>query len=131
MMHQHIAVPKILASARRHVREAGRILRLIRFQTHAEAPIFAPGISTYADMMDPDAEDAARLSACRDLLGPVRCRIALEALTMPKRRQSKYDNPYGVELATSATGLLLIYCEAHLRAAIRGLQIALYQMGQQ
>lgn len=118
MMENRIESDRIVR-ARRDTLEAGRILRLLRFQAHPDAPVLAPGISTYANMMDPNGDDASRLKACRRYMQPVREQILAERLRIPRLRSSEFEDPYGVELQTTQRGLLLIICDAYLLAAVR------------
>lgn len=69
-----------LREARKNTTEAGQLLRLVRFQVHSAAPIFGAGISTYADMLDPNGTDLVRLAACRRLIAPVARQAVLEEL---------------------------------------------------
>jgi len=51
-----------LAQARGLTRCAAQWLDLIDFRAHAAAEPFSPSMSTYHDMLDPAATDAARLA---------------------------------------------------------------------
>ncbi|MDO5622995.1 MAG: hypothetical protein Q4G24_16235 [Paracoccus sp. (in: a-proteobacteria)] len=111
-----------LLIARRYTLEAGRILRLIRFQVHAEESILALGVSPYTTMISPSSNDALRLAACRGYLRPVREQILLERLKAPPLRSSEVEEPYGVEMQTTQRGLLLIICKSYLLAAVQAFE---------
>ncbi|WP_299362717.1 hypothetical protein [uncultured Paracoccus sp.] len=107
-----------LAHARAHALDAARLLRLLAFQSHPRAPVFMPGISTYADMLDPDAPDERRLAACHRYLEPVQRAATREQLSIHAERPSEFRNPYGLELQTTQRGYLLELCHRHLGKAV-------------
>lgn len=107
-----------LAHARAHTLAAARLLRLLKFQSSPTAPIFMPGISTYSDMLDPNAPDERRLAACHRYVAPVQRAAALEQLSIPAERPSEFRDTYGLELRTTPRGYLLELCSAHLGTAV-------------
>ncbi|WP_299365569.1 hypothetical protein [uncultured Paracoccus sp.] len=117
-MSDHDRKKRHLAHARADTVEAARLLRLLGFQTHPRAPVFMPGISTYADMLDPDAPDERRLAACHRYLEPVQRAAELEQLSIPPEPPSEFRNPYGLELRTTQRGYLLELCHSHLGKAV-------------
>lgn len=68
----------LLAEARDLAVKAGGWLAILRFQCRPGAPMFLAGISTYHDMLDPDAADAARCAACACLLPAVDRQVGIE-----------------------------------------------------
>ncbi|SFQ47374.1 hypothetical protein SAMN05421853_106249 [Roseivivax halotolerans] len=112
-----------LAKARSLTRLAAQWLDLIDFRAHAAAEAFSPSMSTYHDMLDPAATDAARLAACRGMRQKVCRRIAAERLdgeaAFARRRPI---DPYGLRWRTTPDGATLETIASLLSAAIESFQ---------
>jgi pyrroline-5-carboxylate reductase len=112
-----------LAQARDLTRRAAQWLDLIDFRTHAAAGTFSPSMSTYHDMLDPDATDAARLAACRGMHQQVCRRIEAERLEgeATYARQRPVD-PYGLRWRTTPDGATLEATASLLSNAIESFE---------
>ena len=108
-----------LARARDLTRCAAQWLDLIDFRAHAAAEPFSPSMSTYHDMLDPAATDAARLAACRGMHQQVCRRVEAERLDGEAihARQRPID-PYGLRWRTTPDGATLETIACLLSAAI-------------
>lgn len=112
-----------LAQARNLTRRAAQWLDLIDFRAHAAAEPFSPSMSTYHDMLDPAATDAARLAACRGMHQKVCRRVEAERLEGEAihARQRPID-PYGLRWRTTRDGATLETIANLLSAAIEAFQ---------
>ncbi|MHA7849519.1 hypothetical protein [Roseovarius sp.] len=112
-----------LAQARDLTRHAAQWLDLINFRAHAAAVPFSPSMSTYHDMLDPTATDAARLSACRGMHQQVcRC-IEVECLEgEANHARVRPVDPYGLRWRTTHHGATLETIAHLLSAAIEAFQ---------
>jgi hypothetical protein len=108
-----------LAQARGLTRRSAQWLDLIDFRAHAGAEAFPPSMSTYHDMLDPAATDAARLAACRGMRQQVCRRVESESLDgeAAYARQRPID-PYGLRWRTTHDGATLETIACLLSAAI-------------
>ncbi len=95
--------------ARTQALEASRWLHIIRFQAHASAPIFGPLISTYHEMVDPDADLTQLLEACRGMLKLVQRQLDNEQIKADSLwyRRDRIDDPYGLAWRTTERGAIL------------------------
>ncbi|MGX0879402.1 hypothetical protein ACSSV4_004111 [Roseovarius sp. MBR-154] len=112
-----------LAQARALTRRAAQWLDLINFRAHAAAEPFSPSMSTYHDMLDPAATDAARLAACRGMHQQVCRRIEAERLEgeATYARQRPID-PYGLRWRIPRDGATLETIACLLSTAIESFQ---------
>jgi len=112
-------MPSTLAQARSLTRYAGQWLDLIDFRVHAEAVVFSPSMSTYDDMLDPSATDAARLAACRAMRHHVLRRADVERLDgEANHARLRPVDPYGLRWRTTPDGATLETIACLLSAAI-------------
>ena len=97
-----------LEQARRLTRHAGQWLDLLNFRAHDAAPMFSNSMTTYCDMLDPEASDAARLSACRAMLRHVRRRLEVERLEGEAiYARNRPPDPYGLHWQITPHGATL------------------------
>ena len=109
-----------LAQARDLTRRAAQWLDLIDFRAHAAAETFSPSMSTYHDMLDPTATDAARLSACRGMHQQVCRRVEVECLEgEATHARVRPVDPYGLRWRTTRDGATLEIVARLLSAAIK------------
>ncbi|MET4129712.1 hypothetical protein [Roseovarius sp. MBR-6] len=115
--------PAELARARDLTRRAAQWLDLIDFRAHAAAETFSPSMSTYHDMLDPDATDATRLAACLGMHQQVCRRVEAERLDGEANhaRQRPID-PYGLRWRITRDGATLETIARLLSAAIESFQ---------
>src|SRR6056297_3307667 len=112
-----------LAQARSLTRYAGQWLDLINFRAHAGAGTFSPSMSTYHDMLDPAATDAARLAACRSMYQQVCRRVEVERLEgEATHARLRLIDPYGLRWRTTRDGATLETIARQLSTAIEALQ---------
>jgi hypothetical protein len=112
-------IPSTLAQARSLTLYAGQWLDLIDFRAHAGAVVFSPSMSTYHDMLDPSATDAARLEACRAMRHQVRRRADVERLDgEATHARLRPVDPYGLRWRTTPDGATLETIACLLSAAI-------------
>ena len=98
---------------------AGQWLELIHFRAHAAAETFSTSMTTYHDMLDPAASDAARLEACRRMRRQVRRRAAAERLEgEAAHARLRPIDPYGLRWRTTPDGATLETIACLLSAAI-------------
>jgi hypothetical protein len=109
-----------VAQARDLTRRVAQWLDLIDFRAHAAAETFSPSMSTYHDMLDPAATDAARLAACRGMHQQVCRRVEAERLEGEAihARQRPID-PYGLRWRTTRYGATLETIACLLSTAIK------------
>ena len=114
----------MLAQARDLTRRAAQWLDLIDFRAHAAAVPFSPSMSTYHDMLDPAATDAARLAACRRMHQQVCRRVEVERLEgeATYARQRTID-PYGLRWRITHDGATLETIACLLSNAIDSFQV--------
>ena len=116
---------RYLARGRAETLAAGRLLRLLRFQVNPGAPMFSPGISTYADMLDPASTDERRLATCYRYVDAVQ-----EAKIIERHRAAEQErgcamlDPYNVELRTTLRGALLDVLSGYLANAVVNFMLA-------
>ena len=112
-----------LAQARNLTRRAAQWLDLIDFRAHTAAEPFSPSMSTYHDMLDPAATDAARLAACRGMHQQVCRRVEVERLEgeASHARQRPID-PYGLRWRITPYGATLETIALLLSDAIESFQ---------
>lgn len=97
-----------LFQARDLTRRAAQWLDLIDFRAHAAAEAFSPSMSTYHDMLDPAATDAARLAACRGMHQQVCRRVEVERLEgEATHARVRPVDPYGLRWRTTRHGATL------------------------
>ena len=97
-----------LERARSLNRHAGQWLDLINFSAHDAAAMFSSSMTTYHDMLDPDATDLARLSACRAMLRHVRRRLEGERLEGEAvYARNRPIDPYGLHWQITPYGATL------------------------
>lgn len=112
-----------LAQARDLTRLAAQWLDLIDFRAHAAAEPFSPSMSTYHDMLDPAATDAARLAACRRMHQQVCRRVEVERLEgEATHARLRLIDPYGLRWRTTRDGATLETIARQLSTAIEALQ---------
>jgi hypothetical protein len=125
MADQAIRRHRYLARGRAETLAAGRLLRLLRFQVNPSAPAFAPGISTYADMLDPASTDERRLAACYRYVDAVQeAQVVERHRAAEQERGSAMLDPYNVELRTTLRGALLEVISGHLANAVMSFMLA-------
>jgi len=108
-----------LASARTQTLRAGQWLVLLRFQTSPGAPVLLPSVTTYNDMLDPGASDAARRAACSRLLPAVERQTELERWRHEEAQaNAPARDPRGREWCTTLRGAALETVADLLRAAL-------------
>ncbi|GHE04190.1 hypothetical protein U879_01890 [Defluviimonas sp. 20V17] len=108
-----------LALARDFTRMAGQWLTLIRFSVHGNAPVFSPSVSLYHDMLDPNAEDGARLKACRTMLTLVDEQVLMEnRCGREAYARDRPVDPYGRHWRTTERGAALAALSSLLAGAI-------------
>ena len=112
-----------LARARDLTRRAAQWLDLIDFRVHAAVETFSPSMSTYHDMLDPAATDAARLAACRGMHQQVCRRVKVERL----KGEAAYAchrpiDPYGLRWRTTQNGATLETIARLLSSAIESFE---------
>jgi pyrroline-5-carboxylate reductase len=112
-----------LAQARDLTRLAAQWLDLIDFRAHAAAEPFSPSMSTYHDMLDPAATDAARLAACRGMHQQVCRRVEVERLEgeATYARQRPID-PYALRWRITRDGATLEAIARLLSTSIEAFQ---------
>ena len=99
---------------------AAQWLQLLSFAAHTGAPVFSPDVCHYQSMLDPDASDAARLSACRAMEISVRRRLpAEEMVAEAKRARERPVDPYDLHWRITRQGAALWMIAHLLSAAIR------------
>lgn len=112
-----------LDTARQQARRAAQWLTVIRFQAHPGAPVFRPGISTYAHMVDPTAADDVRLQACRGILPAVEFQAQQEHWRHKGQQAPARDrDPHGAEWETTERGAVLELVAEFLRNAIEAFE---------
>ena len=108
--------------ARRRALEAARWLALIGFRGRPTGPAFSPRISTYHDMVAPDADLPRLLDACRRMRELVARRIVVEQIAAEEIRAgfgwSDLDDPYGLAWRKTERGALLEIVERLLDEAL-------------
>lgn len=114
-----------LAMGRKFTQMAAQWLLLIHFKFHAYAPAFSPSVSTYHDMLDPQAADGARVNACRLMLKEVKEQILLE----DRKGREAYArlrpiDPYRKHWKTTAHGASLSAIASLLTGAIEAFERA-------
>ena len=115
-----------LDQARSLTRYAAQWLDLLDFRAHAAAVPFSPSLSTYHDMLDPAATDAARLAACRGMHHQVRRRAEAERLEgEATHARVRPVDPYGLRWRTTRDGATLETIACLLSAAIEILEACL------
>lgn len=108
-----------LARAQHLTRLAAQWLQLLRFQTHAAAPVFAPGVSTYHAMLDPHATDSERLGACLAMLPHVLRQVIIEHVAGEAAyADTRQIDPYRAHWQTTERGAALTVIAARLTKAI-------------
>ena len=111
------------AQAHALTRRAAQWLDLIDFRAHAAAETFSPSMSTYHDMLDPDATDATRLAACRGMHRQVCRRVEVERLEgEASHARLRPIDPYGLRWRTTPDGATLETIACLLSAAIEAFQ---------
>jgi hypothetical protein len=114
-----------LERARAFTRMAAQWLTLIRFKACAGAPVFSPSVSLYHDMLDPDAEDDARILACRKMLALVREQVVFENRSGRETyARDRPVDPYGRHWRTTEIGVALAAISGLLAGAIRAFEQA-------
>ncbi|GHE02636.1 hypothetical protein GCM10008024_22970 [Allgaiera indica] len=107
------------AMGRNCTRMAAQWLVLIHFRAHANAPVFSPSVSLYHDMLNPEAEDSARLKACRTMLAVVREQILFEnRFGRQAYTRDRPVDPYGRHWQTTELGASLAAIASLLAEAI-------------
>ena len=119
-------VPAQLIRARALTILCAQHLCLIGFRSGSDKPILGPAISTYHDMLDPDASDERRLAACRRYQGPIARHAELEELQgdLSSPRPPDWADPYRLASHTTLRGALLRYIEADLAEAVLNFKAA-------
>ena len=111
------------AQAHALTRRAAQWLDLIDFRAHAAAEPFSPSMSTFHDMLDPAATDAARLAACRGMHRQVCRRVEVERLEgEASHARLRPIDPYGLRWRTTPDGATLETIACLLSAAIEAFQ---------
>lgn len=108
-----------LARARRESLRAGQWLRLLLFRVHPGAPILGPGMTHYAHLLDPAADDADRRASCAALLPHVRRQADDERWRAEgERARRQAGDPFDREWPTTQRGAALEAIAELMEAAL-------------
>lgn len=112
-----------LQHARTTAEIAAQWLQLLQFRAHKGAPVFAPSLCHYHDMLDPAASDVARLKSCRSMLQVVKRRITIEDFKGEEARAiERSQDPYGMHWQTTRDGAALWMISHLLTVAIKAFE---------
>lgn len=110
------------AYVRRRALEAARCLTVIKFRGRPTGLVFGPNLSTYGDMVDPDAALPRPMEACRSMRDLVARQIVVEEIAAEEiwSGKGKLDDPYALVWRKTERGALLEMVERILAEALAG-----------
>lgn len=108
-----------LAHGRTCTRMAAQWLTLLQFKPNPNAPTFSPSLSLYHDMLNPAAEDEARIMACGKMLALVRVQLLFENKTGRETyARARPIDPYQRHWRTTERGAALAAVSSLLDGAL-------------